>query len=30
LRALGEDKAREASGLELIPGLVGNPIYREG
>ena len=29
LRALGEDKAREAIALELIPGLVGSPIYRE-
>jgi NAD(P)-dependent dehydrogenase (short-subunit alcohol dehydrogenase family) len=29
LRALGEDKAREATALELIPGLVGSPIYRE-
>ncbi len=28
-RALGEDKAREALALELIPGLVGSPIYRE-
>lgn len=28
-RALGEDKAREAVALELIPGLVGSPIYRE-
>jgi NAD(P)-dependent dehydrogenase (short-subunit alcohol dehydrogenase family) len=28
-RALGEDKAREAIALELIPGLVGSPIYRE-
>jgi NAD(P)-dependent dehydrogenase (short-subunit alcohol dehydrogenase family) len=26
-RALGEDKAREAIALELIPGLVGSPIY---
>ena len=29
-RALGEDEAREATALELIPGLVGSPIYREG
>ena len=29
LRALGEDKAREEAALELIPGLVGSPIYRE-
>lgn len=29
LRALGEDKQREATALELIPGLVGSPIYRE-
>ena len=28
-RALGEDKAREAVARELIPGLVGSPIYRE-
>ncbi|MGZ3265513.1 MAG: SDR family NAD(P)-dependent oxidoreductase [Croceibacterium sp.] len=28
-RALGEDKAREALALELIPGLVGSPIYNE-
>jgi NAD(P)-dependent dehydrogenase (short-subunit alcohol dehydrogenase family) len=28
-RALGEDKAREAVALELIPGLVGSPIYDE-
>jgi hypothetical protein len=28
-RALGEDKAGEAVALELIPGLVGSPIYRE-
>ena len=28
-RALGEDKAREETALELIPGLVGSPIYRE-
>jgi NAD(P)-dependent dehydrogenase (short-subunit alcohol dehydrogenase family) len=28
-RALGEDPAREAAALELIPGLVGSPIYRE-
>jgi len=28
-RALGEDKAREATALELIPGLVGSPIYNE-
>lgn len=28
-RALGEDKAREAVALELIPELVGSPIYRE-
>jgi NAD(P)-dependent dehydrogenase (short-subunit alcohol dehydrogenase family) len=28
-RALGEDKAREAVALELIPGLVGSPIYNE-
>jgi hypothetical protein len=27
--ALGEDKLREATALELIPGLVGSPIYRE-
>ena len=27
--ALGEDPAREATALELIPGLVGSPIYRE-
>ena len=29
LKALSEDKAREATALELIPGLVGSPIYRE-
>ena len=29
LRALGEDNAREETALELIPGLVGSPIYRE-
>jgi short-subunit dehydrogenase len=29
LAALGEDKAREATALELIPGLVGSPIYKE-
>jgi NAD(P)-dependent dehydrogenase (short-subunit alcohol dehydrogenase family) len=28
-RALGEDKAREAVALQLIPGLVGSPIYNE-
>jgi NAD(P)-dependent dehydrogenase (short-subunit alcohol dehydrogenase family) len=28
-RALGEDEAREAVALELIPGLVGSPIYNE-
>jgi NAD(P)-dependent dehydrogenase (short-subunit alcohol dehydrogenase family) len=28
-RALGEDKAREAVALDLIPGLVGSPIYSE-
>lgn len=28
-RALGEDKAREAVALELIPRLVGSPIYNE-
>lgn len=28
-RALGEDKTREAVALELIPGLVGSPIYNE-
>ncbi len=28
-RALGEDKAREAVARELIPGLVGSPIYNE-
>ncbi len=28
-RALGEDKQREATALELIPGLVGSPIYDE-
>jgi NAD(P)-dependent dehydrogenase (short-subunit alcohol dehydrogenase family) len=28
-RALGEDKVREAVALELIPGLVGSPIYNE-
>jgi hypothetical protein len=28
-RALGEDKVREAVALELIPGLVGSPIYDE-
>ena len=28
-RALGEDKAREAIALELIPGLVGSPIYEQ-
>ncbi|MGZ5825393.1 MAG: SDR family NAD(P)-dependent oxidoreductase [Croceibacterium sp.] len=28
-RALGEDKAREALALDLIPGLVGSPIYNE-
>jgi hypothetical protein len=26
-RALGEDKAREAVGLDLIQGLVAGPIY---
>ncbi|BBC72549.1 short-chain dehydrogenase [Altererythrobacter sp. B11] len=29
LRALGEDSERERTALELIPGLVGSPIYRE-
>ena len=29
LRALGQDRQREATALELIPGLVGSPIYRE-
>ena len=29
LRALGEDKEREATALELIPGLVGSPIYND-
>ena len=29
LRALGEDKEREATALELISGLVGSPIYRD-
>jgi len=29
LRALGEDKEREETALDLIPGLVGSPIYRE-
>jgi len=29
LRALGEEQQREAIALELIPGLVGSPIYRE-
>jgi NAD(P)-dependent dehydrogenase (short-subunit alcohol dehydrogenase family) len=28
-RALGEDKEREAVALNLIPGLVGSPIYKE-
>jgi short-subunit dehydrogenase len=28
-RALGQDKAREALALELIPGLVGSPIYKD-
>jgi short-subunit dehydrogenase len=28
-RALGEDKQREAVALELIPGLVGSPIYND-
>lgn len=28
-RAMGEDKAREAIALDMIPGLVGSPIYRE-
>jgi NAD(P)-dependent dehydrogenase (short-subunit alcohol dehydrogenase family) len=28
-RALGEDKAREAVALELIPGLVGSQIYKD-
>ncbi len=28
-RALGADAAREKTALELIPGLVGSPIYRE-
>ena len=28
-RAMGEDKEREAIALELIPGLVGSPIYDE-
>ena len=29
LRATGENKAREATALERIPGLFGSPIYRE-
>ncbi len=29
LRALGRDVERETTALELIPGLVGSPIYRE-
>jgi short-subunit dehydrogenase len=29
LRALGKDEERERTALELIPGLVGSPIYRE-
>jgi len=29
LKALGEDSAREAIALDLIPGLIGSPIYRE-
>lgn len=29
LRALGEDPEREQAALELIPGLVGSPIYRD-
>jgi NAD(P)-dependent dehydrogenase (short-subunit alcohol dehydrogenase family) len=29
LKALGEDEERETTALELIPGLVGSPIYRE-
>jgi NAD(P)-dependent dehydrogenase (short-subunit alcohol dehydrogenase family) len=28
-RALGQDAEREKTALELIPGLVGSPIYRE-
>lgn len=29
LRAMGEDKDREATALELIPDLVGSPIYND-
>ena len=29
LRAIGHDEEREKTALELIPGLVGSPIYRE-
>ena len=29
LRAIGKDEAREKTALELIPNLVGSPIYRE-
>ena len=29
LRALGEDEAREKTAQDLIPGLIGSPIYRE-
>ncbi|MBO9519843.1 MAG: SDR family NAD(P)-dependent oxidoreductase [Porphyrobacter sp.] len=29
LRALGHDEQRERTALDLIPGLVGSPIYRE-
>jgi len=30
LRALGEGQAREETALDLIPGLVGSPIYCDG
>jgi NADP-dependent 3-hydroxy acid dehydrogenase YdfG len=29
LRALGEDEGRTRTALDLIPGLIGSPIYRE-
>lgn len=29
LRAIGRDEERQTTALELIPGLVGSPIYRE-
>ncbi|MBO9575024.1 MAG: hypothetical protein J7494_04760 [Sphingobium sp.] len=30
LRAIGEDDARTQTAQELIPGLIGSPIYRKG